>query len=272
MSEMGADQEGIDGVRMTWNVWPRTKVEASKCVIPIAASVSPIRSHPDIPTLPYAPLRCKTCISLLNPFCRVDFAAKIWICPFCFQRNHFPHHYSMISESNLPGELYPQYTTVEYSLSNPGAVPDVAAPQSIPPVFLFVLDTCMIEEELGFVKSALKRAIGLLPENALVGFVSFGTQVQVHELGFSEISKVYVFRGSKEISKDQVLEQLGLGGAGRRAVGGYPKGVQNGYASSGVTRFLLPASDCEYTLNSVGFLELCSWFCVLVFIHGELGC
>ncbi|CBI39378.3 unnamed protein product, partial [Vitis vinifera] len=187
---------------MTWNVWPRTKVEASKCVIPIAASVSPIRSHPDIPTLPYAPLRCKTCISLLNPFCRVDFAAKIWICPFCFQRNHFPHHYSMISESNLPGELYPQYTTVEYSLSNPGA--------SIPPVFLFVLDTCMIEEELGFVKSALKRAIGLLPENALVGFVSFGTQ---------------------EISKDQ--------------------GVQNGYASSGVTRFLLPASDCEYTLNSL---------------------
>lgn len=157
----------------------------------------------------------------------------------------------MISESNLPGELYPQYTTVEYSLSNPGAVPDVAAPQSIPPVFLFVLDTCMIEEELGFVKSALKRAIGLLPENALVGFVSFGTQVQVHELGFSEISKVYVFRGSKEISKDQVLEQLGLGGAGRRAVGGYPKGVQNGYASSGVTRFLLPASDCEYTLNSL---------------------
>ena len=38
--------------------------------------------------------------------------------------------------------------------------------------------------------------------------------MQVHELGFSEISKVYVFRGSKEISKDQVLEQLGLSGAG----------------------------------------------------------
>ncbi|KAL6343158.1 hypothetical protein AAG906_020947 [Vitis piasezkii] len=253
MSEMGADQEGIDGVRMTWNVWPRTKVEASKCVIPIAASVSPIRSHPDIPTLPYAPLRCKTCISLLNPFCRVDFAAKIWICPFCFQRNHFPHHYSMISESNLPGELYPQYTTVEYSLSNPGAVPDVAAPQSIPPVFLFVLDTCMIEEELGFVKSALKRAIGLLPENALVGFVSFGTQVQVHELGFSEISKVYVFRGSKEISRTRFWSNWGSAAPGGGRWVGTRRGCRMGMRVRGLRGFYCRRRTASILLIRWGF-------------------
>lgn len=108
-------------------------------------------------------------------------------------------------------------------------------------------------------KSALKRAIGLLPDNALVGFVSYGTQVQVHELGFSDLTKVYVFRGSKEITREQVLEQLGLSVSGRRpgpvGVGGYqPKGVQHGYPNAGVTRFLLPASDCEYTLNTVGVL------------------
>ncbi|CAL8992145.1 unnamed protein product [Prunus brigantina] len=252
MSEMAnTDPEGIDGVRMTWNVWPRTKVEASKCVIPLAACISPIRAHSDIPTLPYAPLRCKTCSAALNPFSRVDFTAKIWICPFCYQRNHFPPHYAAISETNLPGELYPQYTTLQYALPA-----DSAAPQSLPsPVFVFVLDTCMIEEEMGYVKSALKRAIGLLPDNALVGFLSYGTQVQVHELGFSDLSKVYVFRGSKEISKEQVLEQLGLGVLGRRpgpVGGGYqPKGVQNGFPNAGVTRFLLPASDCEYTLNTL---------------------
>lgn len=107
----------------------------------------------------------------------------------------------------------------------------------------------MIEEELGFVKSALKRAIGLLPENVLVGFVSFGTQVRVHELG-SEMSKVYVFLGSKELSKEQVLEQLALGVPARRAGGvGYQKGAPSGFPNSGITRFLLPASDCEYTLN-----------------------
>ncbi|XP_022972255.1 protein transport protein SEC23-like [Cucurbita maxima] len=255
MSEMAnADPEGIDGVRMTWNVWPRTKVEASKCVVPLAASIAPIRPHPEIPTLPYAPLRCKSCSAVLNPFSRVDFTAKIWICPFCYQRCHFPPHYAMISETHLPGELYPQYTTVQYAIPqsiNPNPAIDSAQQANPSPVFLFLLDTCMIEEELGFVKSALKRAIGLLPDNALVGFVSFGTQVQVHELGFSDMSKVYVFRGTKEVSKEQVLEQLGLAIGGRRVAGAYQKGVQNGFPNSGVTRFLLPASECEYTLNSL---------------------
>ncbi|XP_045814550.1 protein transport protein SEC23-like [Trifolium pratense] len=244
MSEIAStDPEGVDGVRMTWNVWPRTKVEASKCVIPLAATIALIRPSPDIPRLPYAPLRCKTCTSALNPFCRVDFTAKIWICPFCFQRNHFPPHYNAISETNLPGELYPQYTTLEYAIphSDPNPIPS--------PVFLFLLDTCIIEEEINFVKSALGRAIGLLPDNALVGFLSFGTQVQVHELGFSDMSKVYVFRGSKEIPKDQILEHLGLASSvvsGRRPI----KGVAP-FPNSGVSRFLLPASDCEYTLNAL---------------------
>ncbi|OIV98474.1 hypothetical protein TanjilG_16801 [Lupinus angustifolius] len=250
------DPEGLDGVRMTWNVWPRSKLESSKCVIPLAATISLIKPHPHIPRLPYAPLRCKTCSSVLNPFSRVDFTAKIWICPFCYQRNHFPPHYNAVSETNLPGELYPHYTTVEYvnpipdSNSNPF---NQFRSKFTSPVFLFVLDTCMIEEEMEFVKSALRRAIGLLPDNALVGFVSFGTQVQVHELGFSDMSKVYVFRGSKDIPKEQVLEQLGLGS-------GYQKGRVQGAAGAGagaafpgtaITRFLLPSSDCEYTLNAL---------------------
>ncbi|EXB73685.1 Protein transport protein SEC23 [Morus notabilis] len=255
MTEMAStDIDGIDGVRMTWNAWPRTKVEASKCVIPLAAVISPIRPHPEIATLDYYPLRCKTCAAILNPFCRVDFTAMIWICPFCFQRNHFPPQYVGISDTNLPGELFPSYTTIQYSRALP-TNPNAPDPPSPPPVFLFVLDTCMIDEEMEFVKSALKRAIGLLPDNALVGFVSFGTQVQVHELGFSDMTKVYVFRGTKEISKEQILEQLGLGVAARRpavATGGFQaKVVQNGLPGLGISRFLLPASDCEYTLNSV---------------------
>ena len=76
------EPEGIEGVRMTCLNWPRSKAEASKCVIPIAASIQSIRPHVDLQILPYAPLRCKTCSAVLNPFCRVDFAALIWICPF----------------------------------------------------------------------------------------------------------------------------------------------------------------------------------------------
>ncbi|XP_010908064.2 protein transport protein SEC23 E [Elaeis guineensis] len=253
-----ADPDGPDGVRMTWNAWPRSKVEASKCVIPVAACIAPIRASPSLLVLPYAPLRCKPpCAAVLNPFSRVDFAAKIWICPICFSRNHFPPHYAAISETNVPGELYPQCTTVEYA--PPPLDASAAAAAAVPaPIFLFVLDTCLIEEELGFVKSAMRRALGLLPDHALVGLVTFGTQVHLHELGFSDLSKIYVFRGTKEISKEQILDQLGLSSAGIRpgAAGapGYPKaGPQaNGLHPSGsVNRFLLPASDCEYTLNAL---------------------
>ncbi|KAK8517530.1 hypothetical protein V6N12_016379 [Hibiscus sabdariffa] len=83
------------------------------------------------------------------------------------------------------------------------------------PVLAFRLDTCMIEEELGFAKSTMKHVIELLSEHALVGFVSFGTQVQVHELRFTEMTKVYVFKRSKEVSKEHVLEQFGLNAFGR---------------------------------------------------------
>ncbi|XP_073013289.1 protein transport protein SEC23 E-like [Typha latifolia] len=242
-----ADPDGPDAVRMSWNSWPRSKVEASKCVVPIAASISPLRHSPSLVLLPYAPLRCKPpCSAALNPFARVDFAAKIWICPLCFSRNHFPPHYAAISESNVPGELYQQCSTVEYA-------PDAAASSTPPPVFLFVVDTCVLEEELEFVKSAMRRAIGLLPDHALVGLVTFGTQVHLYELGFSDLSKIYVFRGTKEISKDQILDQLGLSGKGMRPA--VPAGVvqSNGlhHPSGSVNRFLLPASDCEYTLNSL---------------------
>ena len=48
-----------------------------------------------------------------------------------------------------------------------------------PPVFLFVVDTCMIEEEIGYLKSALAQAIELLLDQSLVGFITFGTYVQV---------------------------------------------------------------------------------------------
>lgn len=174
MSEF-LDLEVQDGVRMAWNVFPGTKQEATSCVIPVAALYTPLKPIPTGSVLPYAPLRCRMCRSILNPFSVVDYANRNWICPFCFQRNHFPQHYYSISEDNLPAELFPQFTTVEYE-SAPEAAP------TTPPVFLFVVDTCMIEEEIGYLKSALSQAVELLPEKSLVGLITFGTYVQVLDI------------------------------------------------------------------------------------------
>jgi protein transport protein SEC23 len=224
------EAEALNGIRMPWNVWPSSKLDASKCHIPLAALYTPLHKPygSAVTVLNYAPLRCRSCRGVLNPFCQVDYNAKLWICPFCHQRNSFPPHYASISEQNVPGEIWPQCTTVEYA---PPPVP--GHEKASAPVFLFVVDTCIIEEELGYLKGALSQAISLVPENALVGLITFGGHVQVHELGFSEFGcpKAYVFRGSKELSKEQVLDQLGL------ASGPSGRGLPSGGAGPGEVAF-----------------------------------
>ncbi|KAI3894855.1 hypothetical protein MKW92_006488 [Papaver armeniacum] len=237
------DLEAQDGVRMPWNVIPGSKQELTTCVIPVSTIYTPIKSFPNIPVLPYSPLRCRTCRSVLNPFSMVDYTAKIWICPFCFQRNHFPPGYDSLSEDNLPAELFPQYTTIEYE--------SPSEKSSIPPVFLFVVDTCMIEEELGFLKSALSQAIDLLPDNSLVGLITFGSYVYVHELGFGQIPKSYVLRGSKDYTKEQILEQMNFFAKKPKPTTGVIAGARDGLSAESIARFLLPASECEFALNSV---------------------
>ncbi|CAK7349249.1 unnamed protein product [Dovyalis caffra] len=231
---------------MPWNVLPGTKQESSNCVVPVSAIYTPIKHFPNMPVLPYFPLRCRTCRSALNPFCTVDFSAKIWICPFCFQRNHFPPHYASISADNLPAELFSQCTTIEYE--DPQMI---SSSSPSPMIFMFVVDTCIIEEEMGFLKSSLSQAIELLPDNSLVGLITFGTLVHVHELGFGEIPKTYVFKGSKDISKDQLLEQMGFFLKKPKPLTGVIAGSKDGLSSDSISRFLLPASQCEFTLNSV---------------------
>lgn len=84
------------------------------------------------------------------------------------QRNAFPSHYKDISNENLPSELLPKYTTIEYNLNR------VA---QIPPIFLFVVDTCLEQEDLKALKETLIVSLSLLPEYAWVGLITFGTMV-----------------------------------------------------------------------------------------------
>jgi hypothetical protein len=48
------------------------------------------------------------------------------------------------------------------------------------------------------------QAISMLPEYVHVGLITFGTHVHVYEIGFTELSKCYVFRGAKEYTPQQV--------------------------------------------------------------------
>uniref|UniRef100_A0A667XEQ0 Protein transport protein SEC23 n=1 Tax=Myripristis murdjan TaxID=586833 RepID=A0A667XEQ0_9TELE len=201
-----AQNEERDGVRFSWNVWPSSRLEATRMVVPVAALFTPLKERPDLPPIQYEPVLCSraTCRAVLNPLCQVDYRAKLWACNFCYQRNQFPPTYAGISEVNQPAELLPQFSTIEYVVQRGPQMP------LMPLVFLYVVDTCMEDEDLQALKESLQMSLSLLPPTALVGLITFGRMVQVHELGCEGISKSYVFRGTKDLSAKQLQEMLGL--------------------------------------------------------------
>ncbi len=109
-------------------------------------------------------------------FSQVDLATKVWACALCGVRNPFPAHYAGMTESNLPAELLPNITTIEYPL--------LRQSRGMPPVFLFVVDTCLGEEDAQALKDSLLQVLDLLPENALVGLITFGSTVRfkIHDV------------------------------------------------------------------------------------------
>lgn len=77
--------------------------------------------------------------------------------------------------------------------------------RGVGPAFVFVVDACTAEEELRALKNELLLVVEQLPENALVGLITFDSMVRVHDLGFSECSRVVLFHGDRELSSEQVL-------------------------------------------------------------------
>uniref|UniRef100_A0A671MTM9 Protein transport protein SEC23 n=1 Tax=Sinocyclocheilus anshuiensis TaxID=1608454 RepID=A0A671MTM9_9TELE len=168
--------EDRDGVRFSWNVWPSSRLEATRMVVPVASLFTPLKERPDLPPIQYEPVLCS------RATCRA--------CQLINGKNNIH-----------PAELLPQFSTIEYVVQR--------GPQ-MPLNFLYVVDTCMEDDDLQALKESLQMSLSLLPPTALVGLITFGRMVQVHELGCEGISKSYVFRGTKDLSAKQLQEMLGL--------------------------------------------------------------
>lgn len=272
--------EEMTGTRLSFHCWPSSRLEATRCVAPFGALYTPLRKLPpqSAPTqaLPYEPIRCASSHAVLNPYCEVDHRAKLWTCPFSGTRNPFPPHYAEnITETNLPAELIPQFTTVEYTLPS---IPNAGAP-----VFLFVIDTCgsnnaTYKEELAELADSIQQALNLLPPETLVGLITYGTNVSVYELASENIAKSYIFRGNREYSPGRVGELLGCTHRAPTAAtaavpgapgappppGGAPPGAPQppqqqhqlpphvgGPAQEVLERFLLPVSECSLVLETI---------------------
>ncbi|XP_042213684.1 protein transport protein Sec23A-like isoform X2 [Homarus americanus] len=237
-------QESKEGVRFSWNVWPSSRIEATRMVVPVACTYTPLKKRDDLPPICYEPLKCTQmqCGAILNPLCQVDFRSKMWVCCFCFQRNPFPNTYASISEQSQPAELFPTYSTIEYTIMRQ---------QNMPPIFVFVVDTCVDEEELAALKESITMSLSLMPANALVGLITFGRHVHVHVLANEVMRKQYVFPGGKDQTAKTVQEYLGVGlktttqsqMPGQAAPAPQPGQMNN--------RFLQPVQECEIMLQDI---------------------
>jgi protein transport protein SEC23 len=153
----------------------------------------------------------------------------------------------------VPAELLPQCSTIEYTLSAPHE-------PRISPVFLFVVDVCLIEKELQAVKDAVLMSFSLLPEDALVGLITCGTTVNLYDLAFTELPKSYVFRGDRDVQPSVLRSLLGIATADGAAAGGAGGAAPAAAAAAGAAgaapqmrdcRFLRPLSECEFQLTSI---------------------
>ena len=336
-----AELEKKEGVRLSWNAWPSSRIEATRVVLPFGAVCTPCKPMPEMPVLPYAPVVCNECSAVLNPHCMVDYHQKRWQCCLCNVMNNLPRNYhgeaadtrrgvepavdardagparvltprgilfvtshpthprvarsrvvssrgaapsaarpdpaadlppddahsrapllfefnparlltnpippppprAEINENNLPAELFPGYTTVEYQMDNKNPRP---------PCFMLVLDTATTAEELQDAKDSLGQLVALLPEECLVGLITFGATVTVHELCDGPMPKSYVLRGTDDVTQEQLKKLLGLElSPHEHAAYNKQRGSAVAEANSALRRFILPVSECEFTLQTI---------------------
>ncbi|WVZ05201.1 hypothetical protein V8G54_018547 [Vigna mungo] len=220
--------EAVEGLRWTWNSWA---AEGTNLVIPLSIMCSPLMVS-EVPILPYHPLLCSRCAAVLNPYARLDYQSRIWHCPFCFLRNPFPRP---IADTNLPAELFPTYSTVEYSPSPPSS-----SPPPPPPAFVFLVDLSSPDDQL----LSLKKDLLLLlhhhfPDHALVALLTFDSMVYLHHLASSPCSSLHLFHGSRHLSSNQIRQFLNIG---------RPHPLHHGHTPK--QDFLLPFSECEFSITS----------------------
>eukprot|EP01054_Gregarina_sp_Poly1_P004770 Gregarina_sp_Poly_1__4769@NODE_2544_length_2002_cov_194_490439_g1132_i1_p1_GENE_NODE_2544_length_2002_cov_194_490439_g1132_i1NODE_2544_length_2002_cov_194_490439_g1132_i1_p1_ORF_typecomplete_len571_score41_79Sec23_trunk/PF04811_15/6_1e70Sec23_BS/PF08033_12/1_8e04Sec23_BS/PF08033_12/8_2e22zfSec23_Sec24/PF04810_15/5_3e08zfSec23_Sec24/PF04810_15/4_9e03VWA_3/PF13768_6/0_2VWA_3/PF13768_6/5_1e02VWA_2/PF13519_6/0_76_NODE_2544_length_2002_cov_194_490439_g1132_i1661778 len=237
--------ESQGAAKCSWARWPATRQELSQLEVPIGILLTPFSDSVAVQIVNYEPVKSRHgggCV--LNPYCHVDFRSKHWTDPFSGQRNGLPQLYSThLTESNLCAEL--MFPNVEYALPNVSSCG--------PPTYLFVVDVSLFEEELDSLKDSLQQILGLLPPDAVVGLITFGSVVYIHELGFSECVKSYVFRGTKEVTQNDLQQQLKVGSVSKSQQQQRMSAAQtmDQNVAANKRRFLCPLGDCEFVLNII---------------------
>lgn len=229
---MFEQREDVDGIRVSWNVLPRTKLQHERNIIPMAVNYTPLNNKADDEVLKTSLITsCRQCQTFINPY--VERNDQVWVCRVCGFSN------KLVREADGTDPVGLTRNTVEYSTGKFN---------NLPPLFIYVIDTCFetdeIEDAYKSLKDSLMVSLSLLPENALIGIISYGKNVQVHSLKSNE-SLSYSFNGGKEITLEQFRKSLGLLDTNLRAKN--PKDVFGAIGQN----FLQQVTLVEYKVTTI---------------------
>ena len=238
-------EENIDernGLKFVWNILPNSRTDMTKIIIPLGFHYTPLIKNENIPLLEYDPLRCRNCNSVISPLFPFSVRGKKWECPFCNIQMVFPKNYSdFMTDENLPAELLPENSTVEYKLNKK---------ENNFPVFLFLIDTSIEEDELNELKESIQLTINSLPENCKVGIITFGKIVNVIEIGNGDMAISYALNGEKKYDIEEIKELLGL--TVRNTTDLNSKNFTNSILvnESKRPKFIMPVGEVSFSINS----------------------
>ena len=245
--------EDIDGVRFNWNTFPVTRLEAENIASPVGCLYTPLLSRGDLPIANYDPQVCRKCRSILNVFSQIDMNNKIWNCPICLSRNQLPSHYQNISADNVPIELIPQASTIEYILNRSQPPP--------PPTYIYVIDLCQDLDDLISLKETLINSLDLHPPGTFIGLITFDSVVNVHDLSFTDCCKKYVFSGKRELKSFEIQDQLGIKGNSTKSWNQQLQQISTQFTNT-INKFLLPLENPtskDLIINSINNLQPSKW-------------
>ena len=239
-------EENIDeknGLKFVWNILPNSRIDMTKIVIPIGFHYTPLIKNENIPLLEYEPLRCRNCNSVISPLFPFSVRGKKWECPFCNIQMNFPKNYSnFMTDENLPAELLPENSTVEYKLNRK---------ESNFPIFFFLIDTSVEDDELNELKESIQLTINSLPENCRIGIITFGKIVNVIEIGNIDIPISYALNGEKKYNIEEIKNLLGLTVANSNDFSN--KNFTNSILvnESKRPKFVMPVGEVSFAINSL---------------------
>lgn len=224
-------QEDLDGVRLPWNAFPSSSLDTANLSVPISCLFTPLHEKEDLSIIQDNPVVSRTSGTVLNPFCHVDQGSKTWTCPISKSRNPLPDFF--VENPEYLREIMTN-NTIEYSLEKHAQFPSI---------YLIIIDLATDAEDLAALKNTILSTLSILPENALIGLMTFGKHVSIYQLNQDNLATTnFVFNGAKMYLMTQLRSKLGLISSEMRS----PKsGLFIG------SKLFQPVEKCEFHIQTI---------------------